>query len=217
MGMGKYCGYCGTRLDERAKICRQCGMPVSSLPSYYGQGRVYGQYRGEKSIKLGRLGKLLAISGAVIIVFAILLNTVMQFTGYNGLLRKVMTAYEDYDVDTLVSLASEIYYYVDEDWVESYIEYNIEKDLDYYEDAVGHNYKLSYEIDELYAMSQRNFVDAMERVSAYTYSDFDASTIKEIAVAELTVTVKQGKKTAYNDVNIVMSKEDGGYKLLYIE
>lgn len=216
--MGKYCGYCGTQLDDTARSCGQCGMPVSPSPSYYGHGRAYNQYRINKNyFKSGKLGKLLALIGAAIIVIVILFNTAIQFTGYNGLLRKVMAAYEDGDVDTLISLASDIYYYGVDDWVEYYIQNNMEDDLDYYESALGHNYKLSYEVNELYVMSQRDYADAMERVAAYTYSNFDISTIKEIAVADLTVTVKKGKETAYNDVSIMMSKEDSGYKLLYIE
>ena len=80
---------------------------------------------------------VLAILVAVAIVA---FNIVSQFTGYNGLLRKVMTAYESYDIDTLVSLSSDMYYYGEEDWVEYYFEYNVGDALESFESSVGHSY-----------------------------------------------------------------------------
>ena len=214
--MGKYCGYCGAQLDISVKVCGQCGMPVSTAKP------VTSDATGFKSPAQGEMRRKKIIKRLVILVLfaAIAITTVKvitQFTGYNGLVRKVMAAYEDYDIDTLVSLSSEMYYYGEKDWAEYYFEYNVGDDLDYFEASVGYNYKMSYEINEIYVMSERNTKDVMESLYDYTYAGFDAGSIEKIAVADLTVTAKQGSKSDDLDIKIIMSNEGWSWKLMYIE
>ena len=56
----------------------------------------------------------------MVLIGVIAVNVVLKFTGYNGLLRKVMKAYETYDIEKLVSLSSNIYYYGEENYGEDY-------------------------------------------------------------------------------------------------
>lgn len=170
----------------------------------------------EKQKKMKKTVKLVLSLAALILVTVIAINVVSQYTGYNGLLRKVMTAYENYDIDTLISLSSDMYYYGDEDWAEYYFEYSVGDDLDSFESSVGHSYKLSYEVNETYTVSERKLNDMLKQIE-YSYSDFDVSEIEKIVIADITVTAKQGSKSVNRDINIVMSKEDGTWRLLYIE
>lgn len=153
---------------------------------------------------------------ALVLVAVIAFNVVCQFTGYNGLLRKVMAAYEEYDIDTLISLSSDIYFYGDEDWVENYFEYSVGDELDSFESTVGHSYKLSYEVIETYKRSNRNFQSTLDDIT-WNYKDFDHSVIEKIVVAKVNVTATQGKQSVDREIEITMTKESGNWKVLYIE
>ena len=129
---------------------------------------------------------------------------------------KDMEAYEEYDIDTLVSLSSDIYYYGEDDYVEYYFENVVGTTPDSFESSVGHSYQLSYEVNETYTMSERKAKETIEGIE-YAYPDFDVDIIEKIVVSNITVTAKQGSKSVKRDLNITMSKEDGTWKLLYIE
>lgn len=211
--MAKFCGNCGTQLEDNAKICGKCGTPLDRASANIPGLKVTDP---EKQKKMKKTVKLVMGMVALVIVAVIAFNVVSQYTGYNGLLRKVMTAYENYDIDTLISLSSDMYYYGEEDWVEYYFEYNVGEDLDSFESSVGHSYKLSYEVNETYVMSERKVDELLDEIEN-TYTDFDVSVIEKIVVADLTLTAKQGSKSVNRDMDIVMTKEDGSWRLLYIE
>lgn len=211
--MAKFCGNCGTQLEDNAKVCGNCGTPLDGAYTNIPGLKVTDPEKQKKMKKtVKRVVGLVLLVAVAIIGF----NVVSQFTGYNGLLRKVMTAYEKYDIDTLVSLSSDMYYYGEEDWVDYYFDYSVGNDLDSFEASVGHSYKLTYEINETYVMSDRK-VDEMLSEIEYSYPDFDVSIIEKVVVADLTVTAKQGSKSVNQDMNIVMTKENGTWRLLYIE
>lgn len=207
--MAKFCGNCGTQLEDSAKICGKCGTPLDGVPTNIPGLKIADPEKQKKTVKLV-VGLI-----AFVIVAVIAFNVVSQYTGYNRLLRKVMTAYENYDIDTLISLSSDMYYYGEEDWVEHYFEYNVGDALDSFESSVGHSYKLSYEIDETYTLSDRKLDTLMDTIES-TYSDFDVSVIKQVVIADITVTAKQGNKSVERDLRIAMTKEKDAWKLLYI-
>ncbi len=211
--MAKFCGNCGTQLEDNAKICGKCGTPLDGVPTNIPGLKITDP---EKQKKRKKTVKLVVGLVALVVVAVIAFNVVSQYTGYNGLLRKVMTAYENYDIDTLISLSSDMYYYGEEDWVEYYFEYNVGENLDSLESSVGHSYKLSYEVNETYVMSERKVNELLDEIEN-SYSDFDVSVIEEVVVVDLTLTAKQGSKSVNRDMNIVMTKEDGSWRLLYIE
>lgn len=211
--MAKFCGNCGARLEDDAKICGKCGTPVEGVTTSIPGLKVTDP---EKQKKVKKTFKLVAGLMVLLIVAGIAFNVVSQYTGYNGLLRKVMAAYEKYDIDTLISLSSNMYYYGDEDSVEYYFESKVGENLDSFEASVGHNYKLSYKVNETYAMSERKENDLLDDIEN-AYMDFDISKIKKVVVADLTLTATQGNKSTNRDMNIVMTKENGSWRLLYIE
>lgn len=211
--MSKYCGNCGAKLDDNAKVCGQCGTPVEGVPAKIPGVKIVDP---EKQKKVKKTAKLIIGLIVVVVVAVIAVNIISSFTGHNGLLRKVMNAYEDYDIDTLVSLSSDIYYYGEENYAEIYFENSVGSVLDSFESSVGHSYQLSYEVNETYTMSDRRISETMDTIENM-YPDFDVSMIEEIAVSEITVTATQGSRSVNRDLNIIMSKEDGTWKLLYIE
>lgn len=211
--MAKFCGNCGTQLEDSAKICGKCGTPLDGVLTNIPGLKITDP---EKQKKMKKTVKLVVGLIALVIVAVIAFNAVSQYTGYNGLLRKVMTAYKNYDIDTLISLSSDMYYYGEEDWGEHYFEYNVGDALDSFESSVGHSYKLSYEIDETYTLSERKLDMLMDTIES-TYSDFDVSVIKQVVIADITVTARQGNKSVERDLRITMTKEGDPWKLLYIQ
>ena len=81
---------------------------------------------------------------------------------------------------------------------------------------MGHSYKLTYEVDEIYDLSKRKQEEIFKSIG-YQFPDFDVDTISKIAVANVKVTAKQGSKSVNKTVKITMSKEGKGWKLLYLE
>lgn len=210
--MAKFCGNCGAQMDDNAKVCGQCGIPVDG-GTKASPVKIVDPEKKKKNKKIFKIAVALIL---VVIVATTAINVVSKFTGYNGLLRKAMAAYKEYDIDTLVSLSSDIYYYGEDDYVEFYFENVVGTTLDSFESSVGHSYQLSYEVNETYTMSERKAKETIEGIE-YAYPDFDVDIIEKIVVSNITVTAKQGSKSVKRDLNITMSKEDGTWKLLYIE
>ena len=210
--MSKYCGNCGAKLDDNARVCGQCGIPLHGAPSKIPGVKADTSERQKKVKKtLKRIVALIAI----VIALAIAINIAFNFTGYRGLLRKVMHAYAGYDIDTLVSLSSDMYYYGTEEYAEYYFENVAGRNLDYYENSVGHNFKLSYDISETYTLSGRKLDEMLDNISG-TYPNFDVGTIQKIRVICVDVTAKQGQKSTRSELQVTLSKESGSWKLLFM-
>lgn len=199
-------------MDDNAKVCGQCGTPVDGNAKISPVKIV----DPEKKKKNKKIFKLVVALTLVIAVALTAFNVVSKFTGYNGLIRKIMTAYEGYDIDALVALSSDIYYYGEEDYAEYYFENVVGTTIDSFESSVGHSAQISYEVKETYTISEHRANEILEEIE-YSYPDFDVSIIKELVVSDITVTARQGDKLVDRDLNVTMSKENDSWKLLYIE
>lgn len=214
--MAKFCGNCGARMEDHAKVCGNCGTPFDSGNRENGKQIANLQKKAELLRKVKKYFRLCIVLITLIVAVVVAIRLISSYTGTNGLLRKVMVAYEEYDIDALISLSSDMYYYGSDDYAESYFENTVGYMLDTFESSVGHSYKLSYEISEKYTLSNRNYQSLLDDI-AWTYSEFDTSIIEKIAVAHITLTAKQGNRSVDRELKITMSKEDGIWKLLYIE
>lgn len=210
--MAKFCGNCGTQLADNAKICGQCGTPLNGTSSNIPGLKVVDH---EKRKKRKKMGKRIVTLVALVIVAVIAFNVVSQYTGYNGLLRKVMTAYKEYDIDTLISLSSDMYYYGTEDYAESYFKNSIGYVLDSLEDSVGHSYRFTYEVNEIYTLSNRNLETVLDDI-AWSYPEFNTSIIDKVVVADVIIKAEQGKNWTERYLEITMTKENGTWRVLYI-
>lgn len=210
--MARFCGNCGAQLDDDAKVCGQCGTPIDG-----NSGKVPGLKVVDPEKKMMKKVKGVIALAIVMVIAVVVIKIISGFTGTNGLVRKIMAAYEKYDIDTIVSFSSDMYYYNDyEDYVDEYFEYAVGSNIDSFESSVGHSYKMSYEVEEIYDLSQRKQDEMLKNIE-YAYPDFDVDIISKIAVANVKVTAKQGSKSVSKTVNITMSKEGNTWKLLYID
>lgn len=212
--MSKFCGNCGAQLDDSAKICGYCGTPLSgqatnktsSIPG------VVNKASQEKMANTTALIKKGIIGIVAVVVLILVLNVVSSFTGYKGVVRKVVNAFEDYDMKTLTACASDLNYYNDyTDW-DDVFEYRVSSKLDYYEDMLGHNLKISYKILDSYKMDDRNKNALIER---YENEGVDVDKVKTVRVVELELKIKGSKSTStFTKDNMVLIKEGGKWKVL---
>lgn len=199
--MAKFCGKCGARLVETAKFCGKCGNPSVDTSTTISGKRVEGQ---EKQGNMKMVAK--CIVGTLAIIYV--LNLIWNYTGYNGLLKKVMVAYNRSDIHTLASLSS--YMYHDEEDVEEYYRY-------YFENMYGRGaIQETYEVNAIYAMSEREVSEFLGEIN-YASTVLETSIVDKIVVADLTVTAKFTSKTMRKHMKIIMSKEGGDWRLLNIE
>lgn len=216
--MSKYCGNCGAELSDEVRVCGFCGTPCQNTGKEAEKKKISGTeyHNPEKHTATTKKVKWGIAAGILVIAAAVICNVAASFTGYHGLIRKVMKAYENYDIDALLELSSEIYFYGAEEFVEYYFENTVGRNLDSIEENVGHNSKLSYEVKEVYSLSERKQSELLNELSSI-YQDFDVSVIEKIKVAEIAVTAKQGKKSMDCEVKLTMTREAGKWKLLYID
>lgn len=214
--MAKFCGNCGARMEDSAKVCGNCGTPFDSGNRENGVQIVNLEKKKELQRKIKKFTRMCIVLITLIVAAVIVIRLISSYTGANGLLRKVMAAYEEYDIDTLISLSSDMYYYGSDDYAESYFENTVGYMLDTFESSVGHSYKLSYEVNEIYTVSQRKLNEMLNQIE-YSYTDFDVTVIEKVVIADLIVTAKQGGISEIRDIDIVMSNEKGTWRLLYIQ
>lgn len=212
--MAKFCGNCGTQLEDDARVCGRCGTPVDGVQIVTPRLQIENPEKKRKQIKKVKIVIVLMAVAAVAITG---IKICLKFTGTNGLVRKVMAAYEKYDIDALVAISSGMYTINDdENYCEEYFAYSVGNDIDDFESSVGHKYKLSYEIEEIYDLSQRKQDELLKKI-IYSYPEFDSDSISKFAVADIKVTAKQGNKSIDKNIKITMSKEGKTWKLLYLE
>lgn len=239
----RVCGVCGTPFDMGPAPSTahpgQGGGPVGGGPgggghamgrvgldgrgAGMGNGMGPGVGAGFRPAAQRKLPVLwIAIGGGVLALILIIVAAVLiipNFTGYRALLRRTMTAFEDYDIDNMMDNCSEIYYeYASEDSAEMYFSSVVGSVLDDLEDGAGHNYKFSYKVNEYYEMSNRQLDRMLNALAFFSdRADILSDYADEIVAADVTVTGKKNSRETSEDVLVVMTKEADGWKLLAIQ
>lgn len=158
---------------------------------------------------------MVATLSIVVVIAIIAINIISGFVGYKGAVRKIMNAYEDYDLNTIVSMSSELYYCMDnENYADDYFGNIISNDLGNFENQVGHKYKLTYEITDNYVMPEHKYQNLLDTLSYY--DEFDSDIISKVMVVELDVTAREGRDNLTIHLELTLTKENGSWKLLYM-
>lgn len=214
MVMSKFCGNCGVQMEDSARICGNCGTPFEEMeknaaPNTFKVPKE-SNMTPEKKAKIKKGITLIVILAVVVVVAVIALNIVSNFVGYKGTLRKAVKAVNDYDIETILDVSSEIKYvraYDDPIEIEEAILDEVSETLDYYESLVGHDPKIRYTIKETYKLSARklqNFIEEIER--NYSYDSFG---IEEVVQIDLEIEVTgSNKREEHNTISLYMIKEN---------
>lgn len=217
--MSKFCGNCGKALADNARVCGYCGVPVSvavqtnpEVKHIPGLDPVKDQEKADKMNKIIKSGAMIIIA---IIVVTIGINVISSFIGYKGVVRKVINAFEDYDMNTLYEYASSLNYLGDDDeYYEELFDDKVSAKLDYYEGQVGYDLKIDFEIIDSYNLDERklnNFLDELEESGAYV------GKIDKIRQVDLELHIK-GKRSenTYRTDDLLLIKENGKWKVFYM-
>lgn len=208
--MARFCSNCGAQLEDEDKVCGNCGQACSKIGGgALNQGKKKKDRSGKKRVK----GKTIFILIVLLIVLAIVVKIVSSFIGYRGVLRKTMKAFEDYDMDTLEFLASDINQcgMFGED-TEDYFSNIVSEQLDLYESTVGHDLKISYEVNEIYELPERKLEKMFENLEKEY--DYDTSGIEKVMVVDMTITTKGSKKTEnWGKDTLLLLKENGEWQV----
>lgn len=204
--MAKFCGNCGARWEDDVRVCGKCGTP-------------FGDVRGPSPVKVNQAKKIVKTAIILALVAAILLaawSVGSSFIGKKGLIRQVMNAYKADSVYDLVDLSSDVYYYsYYSDDAEDYFEDRLDNIVEYFDSTVGYDYKLSYKINGIRTLSDRQLNNNLDEIADY-YDGFNVGSIEKMAIAEVTLTAKQGSRHVDRVMEITMTKEADGWRLLYI-
>ncbi len=213
--MSKFCGNCGSQMDDSAKVCGNCGTPFESV----GQTAVLNNFKLPKESKMtperkSKIKKgitLTVVLALLVVVTIVALNIVSNFVGYKGALRKAVNAVNDYDVEAILDVSSQIKYasaFVDPYEIEEAILNEVSAKLDYYESIVGYDPKITYTITDSYKLSERKLQDFITKLeSNYSY---DCYSIEDVVMVDLSVEVTgTNKNEEYNYVTMYLVKENG--------
>ena len=201
--MPKYCGYCGKPIEGDVKACGNCGASLKDMPS--------GQLKNRKKKDIVQL-----VTVAVLLLIAVILviNIVSGFVGAKGTARKVMNAYIDNDVDTLLNIASD-YYYIQTDLngisIGTYFEDQLDAFMERYEGYMGEDYKVTYKIINSYDLNDYRATKIYDKMTAL--DDYDMEKVSKIAAVEVKVEI-QGESLSFTEPwKLIIIKESGQWRL----
>lgn len=220
--MAKFCGNCGTQMPDDARVCGNCGTPFAgAAPSYTrpaAQATAVGADDNSpaKREKNKKLGMLICAGVAVVVLLSILIGVIAGNSGYKGTVKKFVNAIEEYDITSLEEMTSStytvLYDFLDSDAdVGALWEDELEDVTAEFDKYLGTEYKLNYEIVSAYDASTYRMDQLLEIY--YDMDGFNPSTIEEMKIVNLTITAKGKKIERVKRVELVLSKEDGKWKI----
>ncbi len=209
--MARFCSNCGSPMNDGDRVCGNCGMPVEEISDV--GSAVLSQAQKGKYIAL-----LVGIAICLLVAVMIVVNVIGNFVGYKGSIRKMVRALQDYDMESLTSLASsigdEMYTFSGYSDVSDAYQSAVSEILDGYEDNVGIIKKIDYKISEATEFSDRR-VEEIKNHLIDSYN-IDTNNIDKIMNIEIVLTVKGSKKSAsYNVSTLYLIKESGKWKIYY--
>ena len=185
-----FCGMCGAENKEGAKFCEKCGAPINK-----------GQKRDEINAtnQNKKVGMIAVAVLAVVIVVA--LFSLFGGRGYESTVKEYFNATMDGDAKAVVNLIpkkvmekelkNEGY---DEDEMDMFIEEGekqLQDTLDSIEDAMGKDWKMTYEIKETEDVTGRELKEIKDDYEGY---DIDVSEAKKVEV-EMKVKAKENENS----------------------
>ena len=212
--MAKFCGNCGAQMEDEARVCGYCGTPFEGVSSWTPAVHYTDP---EKSQKTKRTVTRVVAALLAVVIVAVGVMTVTSLTGIKGTVRKVVRAYQKYDVDILADVCSDLYYrmaaYGEYDAVANLFESAIGTDLDNIEETVGQKYKLSYKIRDIYKPSERKLGILQ---GYFAELPIDMVEIEDVRLVAITLTAKAGQQETTLDKTLLLNKESGKWKLLMV-
>lgn len=242
--MAKFCGNCGSRWEDAARVCGNCGTPLvmhaarpiptrpvpAPPPERYGYGVGAGvpPHTGTavrertpmdpaQAKKMKKIALWSGIGTAILIVLIVVIALIASSGGHSGVLDDVMEAYEVNDIERLIDMSSDAYYYGSSDGVDRYFENAVSDRVNAYQYRAGYGYRFSYDVvRETRLTREEELWSFRQQLNAY-YPDFDASVIEEVMLSDIVITIRQGAESFEDNIRVTLTKEPEGWKVLYID
>ncbi len=223
--MAKFCGHCGGQVSDTDTHCGSCGAAVEATPVQVEPEvtiQVPESAQQAPAKKKKKVLPLIITAVIAVIVLIVGVKVFSAFTGYNPVLRKTMNAFEDFDIDTLMDLSSEVTFatidYLDDDDQEQWFEDVVNGQLDSYENMVGRNLKISYKVNGVYKLETRKIGQFIDNINGWLYEQdaFEKEDFEKIMEVDMTLTIKGSDDKMELDVeDVYMIKEEGEWKVYY--
>lgn len=207
--MSKFCGNCGATLDDAAVVCGYCGAPLNnnapgqnSTINKAGVASVVNELKGNKIVKIA------VPVVAALVVLIIVISIIVSNTGYKGAVKSFMKAYKDQDIDTMISMSSDIATDAQDDDTIDYLTEMAENHYEHVDDKCGDT-KIKYEITNVKELSKSKLGDYKD---IFDELDLDSSEVEEGKKITLLITYDGDKRTKTHKATMVMFKENGEWK-----
>ncbi len=218
--MSKFCGNCGTVMDDAAVVCGNCGTPLAETPAQaekkakFDASAITGVIDG---IKKGDKGALMkgGIAIAVVAVVLILIISLFSGGGEEKIAKKLIKAIDKDKPESIVKLLPKFYFgEVDEDsWREEMDEGdwedNFEEELDdlkgYMDEAIdSEEFSIKYDIVDTDVYGEDYLEAISENLEAY--EDFDDGKLKKAVGMTIEATFKKSGEKHDVDMYVVAVK-----------
>lgn len=215
--MSKFCGNCGTAHDDSAAVCGNCGAPLPGGSNGLNKLNGAGVASIAKEVVKSKAFKIAVPAVAGVAVLAIVLAIILSFTGYKGAVKKFMNAYEDQEIETLISYASVISTQDNKETVVDSHTKAVEEHYKHIEEYIGADFKVKYKVtDSGEKMSKTQLAKYKDIIDKQLKLDFDSSKITEGRKVRIEITYDGDKREKTNTINLIMLKENGDWKV-YME
>lgn len=215
--MSKFCGNCGTQLDDEAKVCGNCGMPYKAVSTESSLSKItipgVSSTSPEQKKKVQNIVKFLIIAIIAVLIISVIGSVIVSSTGYRGTIKKMMNAYEEYDGEAMEAISSDFMIMLVEDDYNDPVEgiTNLIYDtMDDFEQSVGDNIKFSYDITDTEEIAETTIKRA---VATWEESNYEGDDIEKAVEVSLKVKIKGSDDVRNQRLTITLLKESDGWKI----
>lgn len=218
--MAKYCGQCGSKVDESDVFCGNCGASLIRGNAEKVKKTVYPSLEKHKWTKwiIILLIVLITVCGIISII------SVNRNSGYKGTINRILQSIEKADTEAFLNETCSLfignyrYFRLDRRSFNNYCEKSIDRYLKMLEEEVGDNPQLTYKLTDVKELSDEELQSTIDKFEYLAAESYYANAEKAVSM-NVSLSVK-GKKGHYEEAihNMILIKEaDSGWKLLTFE
>ncbi len=148
-------------------------------------------------------------------------SSTIDDSNYETVLKKSIEACNNNDVTTLAAISTGVLDVLGEE-KETVVQTLIDSYLDYFDDAIGGQYTITYEITSTYEMTDSQVELIKSQLASYDNEDYEIfmdyfdNEVDSILVGEITATASNGSSSSEQSVRILLTQENGHWKFFSI-
>lgn len=211
--MAKFCGNCGSQIEDDARVCGYCGVVQDEDPGKVNIPGITDALGDENVNKIKGIAKKVIPAVVAVVVLIVGISIASNFIGYKGAIRNFIKAYEKLDADKITAMYSDVYYQRFDDFEADLSEHMYDYFTDEVEEELGTELKIDYEIVKADKVSENKFNKILDELE----EDDDVSTdnIKAIRSVKVKAEIKGPEKRSpqKHTFEFYLFKEGGEWKI----